>query len=168
MVTLTHERVRALFDYDPCSGALTYVSTWVHGRSGKTLRPAGAAVGTVNLRGYLRVGIDGTTYLCHRLIWLWVSGEWPKYTIDHIDGVRNNNAWVNLRDVPHAVNTQNIRKAQKRNKCGVLGVRWYKGCWRVQMSVGGITRHIGSYTDLAEAGTAYIKAKRELHEGCTL
>ena len=49
--------------------------------------------------------------MAHRAAWVLQTGELPKGQIDHIYGVRSNNVWGNLRDVPQAENAKN-RKTQ--------------------------------------------------------
>jgi len=55
---------------------------------------------------YLRIEITikGRTYKAHRLAWLWMTGKWPTNVIDHIDSNPLNNKWINLRDIPSALN----------------------------------------------------------------
>src|SRR6202020_1670283 len=47
--------------------------------------------------GRIKIGINNTDYMAHRLAWLYIKGEWPKYEIDHRDENKSNNRWKNLR-----------------------------------------------------------------------
>jgi hypothetical protein len=115
--------------------------------------------------------VDWRKHLAHRLAWLYVHGVWPTHQIDHINGDHSDNRIANLRDVPPRLNKENLRKAQRNNRVGVLGVRALIGGaprWTAGICVDGERRYLGTFYSLDEAQAAYLKAKRALHEGCTL
>lgn len=99
---ITAEQAREVFSYDPATGKLTYRIDTPNYAAGTE---AGAAYGD----GYLKVGILGRCYPVHRLIWLIVTGAWPVHVIDHINRVRGDNRWENLRDVTLQENARNHR-----------------------------------------------------------
>lgn len=162
---LSAARLRELLHYDPLSGAFTWRT------SGKGRRPDSAA-GSVSQHGYVKIGVDGAGQkYAHRLAWLYMTGEWPKYEIDHIDGDRANNRFANLRDVKAFVNQQNKRKPQSNCDSGVLGVSWVRSRkhWVAQIRIPGVgNRAIGTFRNKDAAAAAYLAAKRRLHEGCTI
>ena len=49
------------------------------------------------------------TVSTHRLIWALQTGEWPKQQIDHINGVKDDMRFSNLRDVSAKINHRNYR-----------------------------------------------------------
>jgi hypothetical protein len=155
--------VRALLSYCPSTGVMTRVS----GRGG-TL--AGAVAGVVNNNGYRLITIQYVKYRAHRLAWLWMTGEWPKGEIDHINGVRDDNRWENLRDVPMVTNQQNRRRALKQSQTGYLGVSrtGTDGRFKAVIQAEGREHYLGTYDTAQEAHAAYVEAKRELHAGCTI
>lgn len=161
MSDLNSTRLRELLDYNPTTG----VFTWRVNRRG----PAriGAVAGRVN-NGYCEVCVDMRRYLSHRLAWLYVHGNWPQGQIDHINGVRTDNRIENLRDVTVGENHQNKRRPQGANP--YLGVTWHKGRqkWQAQIGVDGVKRVLGRFSTAEEARDAYLRAKRELHAGCTI
>lgn len=122
---LTAERLRELFHYNQTTGEFTRIKP----RKGSRLK-----VGTLS-NGYVIIGVDFAQYFAHRLAWLWMTGEWPKFSVDHINRRRSDNRWVNLRDVPHQVNRLN-QGLQKNNTSGVAGLSWDKKnrMWVVHMN----------------------------------
>jgi hypothetical protein len=162
MMLMTQESLRQFVEYDPEAGTFTYLK-----RSRSDLAVGVAAV--VKQGAYTRVTIKGKRYRACRLAWLYMTGSWPAHEIDHINGERHDDRFVNLRDVPRAVNQQNRRTAARSNKAsGLLGAHRNKNGWAAHIHVGGRTRHIGQFRTPEEAHEAYIAAKRELHKGCTL
>ena len=161
---LTVDRLRELLDYDAASGVLT----WKVRRKGHRGIKPGRVAGTPHTGRYVSIRIDGKAYLAHRLVWLYVTGEWPKLSIDHIDGDKLNNRFNNLRDVTQAINSQNIRRPRRTNKVGVLGAASAGKNYQVIIGIDYGRRYIGKYATPDQAHAAYVKAKRELHPGGTL
>lgn len=158
---LTCERVKALLQYDPGTGVIT----WTRSR-GKV--KAGDTTGTPDKDGYLLVTVDGKKRKSHRLAWAIHYGVWPKGQIDHINHIKTDNRISNLRDASSAVNMQNVSRPNRRSKTQVLGVVHSGSKFKAVITVSGKARHIGTFdtTDLAHAG--YVEAKRRLHPGCTI
>jgi len=161
--TLTFERCRELLDYDPDTG----IFMWRVRTSSRAGR--GDVAGFGDGKGYIAIRIDGNQVFAHRLAWFWVHGTWPVGVIDHIDGVTTNNTIMNLRDVGHALNMQNLKGAKCDNlTSGLLGVVPSRGRWVAQIRVGGKKHHLGVYGTPEEAHRAYIVAKRIFHPGSTI
>ena len=165
---LTAERARELFTYDPLTGELR----WAVAKQYK--RAAGDIVGWVNRasgRPNYYVSADGKTFLVHRVIWLFMTGEWPAHEIDHINGDPLDNRWANLRDVPGAINAQNMRTSRKGSRVGLLGVYMSKCIshpYVANITINGKKRHLGYFATAEEAHAVYLAAKRQLHVGCTI
>lgn len=86
---------------------------------------AGEVAGTLGNKGYWSVGIRGSYYRNHRVIYtLCTKTNLPQnLIIDHIDGDKSNNKIVNLRLTTHIGNSLNKGK-RVDNKTNVAGVRW--------------------------------------------
>jgi len=159
---LTADRLLELLAYEPGTGEFRWLV-----RSARCIRP-GDLAGTVHVRGYRLVSIDGRKYRAHRLVWLYVRGEWPAQDIDHLNGDRADNRIENLRDVDKTVNMQNQRAASKNSATGLLGVAPSGKKWRAQIRVDGRVRYLGTHATPELASLAYLTAKRLLHPGCTI
>lgn len=109
--------------------------------------------------------------LAHRLAWMHFYQEDPPKLIDHINGEKTNNRIKNLRAGDKVLNAQNQRRAQANNKSsGLLGVAFIRHVrkFAAYIDKGGQRKYLGWFDDKSEAHAAYLKAKRELHEGCTI
>lgn len=86
---LTQEQLKELYNYEESTGELIVKVK----RAG---RPSNRAP---NSNGYHVMMINHKKYYAHRLIWLYVYGEWPTegMVVDHIDMDRMNNRIENLR-----------------------------------------------------------------------
>lgn len=158
--TITRERLVEVVSYDPERGRLVW--------SGKA-RPGvrnGDVAGNLHPSGYRRVVIDGTAYLEHRLVWLYVKGEWPARQIDHIDRDRSNNRHTNLRDVSASKNQQNC-SLLSANSSGLRGVTWHRRLkkWRAAIKHNGMSMELGVHATKELAQQAYLTAKRQMHVG---
>tara|TARA_R110000868_G_C10516848_1_gene732701 strand:- start:67 stop:558 length:492 start_codon:yes stop_codon:yes gene_type:complete len=126
-----------------------------------------AHAGSKHKSGYLHIYLFGKHYLCHRLAWLYVYGDWPLQYLDHINGNKKDNTIKNLRDVDSALNQQNQKNPPITNKSGFVGAHWdkRKNKWISQISVYGKKIHLGNFDSKENAATAYKKAKENLHLG---
>ena len=95
------------YSYDPDSGVL-YVRKRLGQRSPKVGEPAN----TTEVGGYLRIRTRGRHMKVHRVVWLMVTGEWPEDTIDHINFVRDDNRWSNLREMSRSDNVKRRQRDQ--------------------------------------------------------
>ena len=155
--SLTQERLKTLFNYNPTTGQFT--------RNVKIKnQPAGTLVGTSGTRGYLQCSVDSKVYKVHRLVWLYVHGVWPIGQIDHINHVTYDNRIANLRDVSCAQNHQNHARKTKSSS-GYLGVTWNKRDkrWYAYIEVNDKSIHLGLFANVADAITARKQAEFVYH-----
>ena len=115
--------------------------------------------------GYVRIIIDGKSYLAHRLAILYCTGDWPKHQVDHSNMNKADNRWVNLREATANQNGFN-RPEYATNKSGHKGVSWYPkyGLWRVQAKVNGRVKHLGYFESVDEAADAYARFTTPIHK----
>ena len=93
-------QARELLAYDPETG----IVRWIKDRGGCAKK--GRLAGSEDRDGYIVVGIYERQYKMHRVIWLMMTGQWPKGEIDHKNRIRWDNRWRNLRDVDLVTNRQ--------------------------------------------------------------
>ena len=158
---LTQERLKELLHYDPDTGIFTRMTS----TGGVKI---GSVAGANHSRGYLQCSIDGKLYLCHRLAWLYITGEFPLDQIDHISGNKKDNRILNLRDVNNTTNQQNIKTCKSNNKLVVLGVHSSRGKFKAEIRINGKKKQLGHFQTPELANAAYLEAKRKHHEGCTI
>lgn len=150
---ITAEHLRERLSYDSVTG----VFRWLRPR--KRVKP-GAVAGAKQSKGYLRINIDGRSYLCHRLAWLHHYGKWPKWQIDHINGVKTDNRIENLRETDPTRNSWNVRR--RRGKSRYNGVVRVRGKWVAHIRHFGKVLHIGTFASEMEAASAFDQRAREL------
>ena len=150
---LTQARLKELLHYDPDTGVFTNLVT----RNGRA--KIGAEAGYVNTLGYVVVQVERLRTHAHRLAWLYVTGNWPTNQIDHINRVRSDNRFCNLRDVTASENVHNTSDSAK-NTSGVRNVVWHKKNkkWQAQIKVNNKYKYLGQFTDLAQARLVAEKA----------
>jgi len=153
---ITQEYLKSILEYNPDTGEFI-----------RLVRTANCTqisdiVGTLDKStGYIRISICNISYRAHRLAWLYMTGEWPKYKIDHIDRIRSNNQVVNLRDI----NKNEFNKGfYKNNNIGIVGVTIVKSLrYKAVIGVNGKGIYLGTFDTLEEASIAYEEAKLKYH-----
>ena len=161
-----------LLSYDADSGLLTWktrpVSMFQAGRhtaAHTCARWNATFAGKVALNakhgaGYRHGNLLSRNALAHRAIWKLVTDEDPD-EIDHIDGDRSNNRWVNLRAVSSSENSRNVAVG-KRNTSGHLGVRRNRrGNWQAFITTSAGMVCLGSFANINEAVAARKAAERK-------
>ena len=134
---LTQARLKEVLSYDISTGIFTCIT--------------GSMTGWMNY-GYLHYTIDGVNYKAHRLVFLYITGQFPLGNVDHVNHARKDNRYCNLRDVSTLENNKNL-SMNRNNKSSVNGVSWSKSRqrWCVYGSKNNKTVALGRYKVLNEA-----------------
>ncbi len=146
---ITQSELKKIIHYDSETGIITRIKK----RGGRT--KSGVKAGWIDKHGYtsyIRITINKTTYRAHRLIWLYMTGDFPKNQIDHKDGDGLNNKWSNIQDVTIEENYKN-KRIYKNNKSGHTGVCWLRRSrrWLATICVNGKTTELGTFVDINDA-----------------
>lgn len=155
----TQERLRELFDYNPETGALT----WRVKLNKRT--KIGKRAGTRNkIDGYRRLNFNRVTMLEHLLIVCYMTGQYPPFEVDHINGVCDDNRWSNLRLCVSSQNHCNA-KIPKHNTSGFKNVyfRKQKGWWMVDICFNRQHRYLFGFKTAEEANVAAIALRKQVH-----
>lgn len=150
---------RSVLEYNPETGLFVWKETLSFRRT------RGKVAGHVLENGYIQIGVKKKLYLAHRLAWMMHYGKWPSRIIDHINGNPSDNRICNLRDVEDHVNSENRRRARSDCESGLIGAMKNKKGWMAKITAKGKKYYLGTFKTPEEANSAYMKAKKELHEG---
>jgi hypothetical protein len=155
---LTQKELKSQLHYNPDTGL--FIRNKALCNSVKIGDVAGAPDG----KGYLRISVNMKRHKAHRLAWLYMTGELPKNQIDHINGVKNDNRFINLREATNSQNKSNSG-LYVNNKSGYKGVSWYKKYkkWVSHVSVNGKRKTLGYFDNAIDASIAYENFAKQHH-----
>ena len=152
MALPTQEGLLAVFEYEPETGRL-YRKTKIGGRT---------LVTNKCINGYGRTKYKGQPVKVSRVIWVMMTGEDPgSMTVDHINRVRSDNRWCNLRLADLSLQQRN----KGLHRTSTTGL---KGAHRTSSGEGkpfsssimrdGKTTYLGRFDSAEEAHAAYVAA----------
>ena len=151
---MTQKKLKKLFFYNPEEGLFTRYDS-------------GMKNYVVNSHGYKQIKIDGKSYRAHRLAWLYMTGHMPEKgeEIDHINHVKHDNRWVNIRLVDKLENSKNISK-RKSTICQGVGWHKKKSQWRARITVEKKEIFLGYFDSFSDAVDArkLAEVKYGFHE----
>lgn len=155
---VTADRLRSVLNYDPATGEFRWLTS-------RGTQQRGAIAGFHWTGGYRKIRVYGRNYFSHRLAFLFMTGKWPNKETDHINRIRCDNRWVNLREATRAENMQNKSAYANKVTSRHAGVSWNKAAlkWKAQIQVNGKKRGLGYFNSEYEAHAAYLNAKRIVH-----
>lgn len=167
---ITAEELRQILHYDPETGIFTWLARplrpeWEQQDRGWNTRQVGTKAGALKNGRYIHIRIYAErTYLAHRLAWLYVTGSWPQEHIDHINCVKMDNRFSNLREATRLQNNKNVPHLST-NLSGLKGAHFDNrdGRYYPRIMTNGVVRSLGGYDTAQEAHEAYCKAAVEYH-----
>lgn len=159
LVLPTYARVLELLSYDLETG----IFTWVKPRRSNQIKAGDEACYTSKKSKYAVITFDGVPILAHRLAWFYVNQHWPADSIDHINGVRSDNRFCNLREATPMENNNGFRARSKANTSGYTGVHFHKqrGRWVAKVQIFGRLLNLGLHDTPEQANTAILKAREQ-------
>ena len=143
---VTQLSLRKCIDYNPETGEVRWKITVNNNKA-----IAGSVAGCIDTKGYVRIGLANQEYRMHRIIWLYMTGVLPD-EVDHINHVRTDNRWCNLRAVSHKENCRNVSMSSI-NTSGITGVYYNKARskWVAQIKIDQQVIYLGSFISIDDA-----------------
>jgi len=158
---LTQQRLKELYIYNPETGLF-----YSKGVAGGACKKSGEIIGSLRKDGYVSIKITTNgkmiAHKAHRLAFLYMNGEFPKESTDHINGIKSDNRWCNLREVNRSENMWN-RKMNSNNKTGYKGVYPYKGKFKAMLRWFNKLHTLGVFDTEREAATVVGLERLEQH-----
>jgi hypothetical protein len=162
--TITQAELKRRLSYNPETGVWVWKASpqpWNVGRRAGYIDKAS---------GRRRIKIEKKLYPSSRLAWLYMEGYFPEHQVDHINRIRDDDRWCNLRHVSPQCNIRNCGLIPN-NKVGVKGIYWNKNekKWRVHIMISGKAFHLGYFKehDFDEAVLTRLAAEQCLGwNGC--
>jgi hypothetical protein len=148
---ITQKELKEWVSYNPETGDFTAIKK-------SRGRKEGSICGGINKgNGYVEICVLSNRFLSHRLIFLYMTGMMPDGEVDHLNHIKSDNRWSNLRVVDHANNQRN-RPVFKNNKSGTSGVSFSNALkkWYASIQVNYKSINLGYHKELNDA----IEARR--------
>ena len=158
LANLTQERLQEVLRYEPETGHFY----WKVRPSNRT--DMGKRAGYVGTWGYHIISVDAVKYRANRLAWLYMTGEWPKDQVDHINCDRGDDRWENLRAATLRQNRFNCLP-RKDSRTGVVGVSENKAfsTFTAYIKIKGRKKNLGTYASIEEAAQARKNFAQAIH-----
>lgn len=151
------EEVKRLVTYNPETGEF-----W---RLVKTSNNAimDRPMGSLDAYGYLIAQINSIKNIkLHRLVWFYMTGEWPKEEIDHKNRIKTDNRLENLRLASRSQNEGNTKKAENQTS-RFKGVSFAKReqRWYARLHTTEKVLSLGYFNSERDAGIVYNEAAKK-------
>lgn len=156
---LTEDYLKSILSYDPHTGVFLWRAPT--GRRAKK----GSIAGSRSDQGYVYIRIHRRLFRAHRLAFLYMEGALPETFVDHINGDKSDNRWVNLRKASLTENNRNNRN-RPMGESGYRGVCRRPGgsTWIAGITVNRKRIHLGSFATKEQAAQAYRDAAEKYHK----
>lgn len=153
---ISHARLLEVLHYSPETGEFTC-------RVQRGRQAAGSIVGNIGNHGYVQLAVDKQMYLGHRLAFFYMAARWP-VEVDHKNGTKTDNKWINLREATHSQNGMNVKR-RSHNRSGFKGVSWHASHskWAAFIAKEGSQKFLGYFDDPKSAHDAYATEAAKFH-----
>ncbi len=156
--SLSQEFLKEALDYNPDTGIFTWKERpghhfpTKHGVAVSNGRFSGKVAGCEAGNGYINIRIDNWLVGAHRLAYLYMTGRFPEDEIDHINHLRNDNRWANLRGASKKENRKNALM-MSTNTSGFNGVHFdkAKNKWAARINANKKYIFIGNFENKIDA-----------------
>lgn len=137
---MTQDELKELVSYDPNTGIFLRLK-----KTSNRINMSSAS-GWRDAYGYIELTLAGKRCKAHRMAWLYMTGKAPSKEIDHINRVKDDNRFCNLRDVGRLENELN-KGIQSNNTSGFKGVSLQKqsGKWESYVCSHGKKKSLGLF-----------------------
>lgn len=154
MKYITQAKLQQAFDYNQHTGEIRFKQDFRKSISGELATAK-------HSQGYLTVTIGGKAYLAHRIIFMYMLNIYPEQT-DHINHMRDDNRWANLRNVDSLGNNRNNSR-YLNNTSGFTGVSLHKATnkYTANITLNHKQVYLGLFTSIEEAVEARTTANKE-------
>lgn len=132
------------------------ITTWIIDTDlGKVYNSKGRELGCLEQIGYVRIFVRKRSLKRYQIIWWKATNHWPTSELDHINRVKNDDRFINLRICERHINTGN------RNKLSGLPVGVVRHCtpgvkpYLARITINYRNIHLGYYNTPEEASNAY-------------
>jgi len=165
MIKLTQDRLKQILYYDHKSGLFYWKIKNTQNIEIGDIAGVKYPIYPKNGNNYVFISIIdrekniSKNYTAHRLAWLYMEGFFPKnIIIDHINRIKYDNRWENLRLVSAQCNLRN-KDVQRNNISGITGVRKDKSMWVPTMQVNKKQIYLGRFKNKDDAVKARWNAE---------
>lgn len=144
---LTQEYLQHLLHYDPLTGLWTWMNPLPRSKMCR-----GDLAGRITQQGRRQIRIASGFYYASRLAFLYMTGEWPEDQVDHINRIKDDDRWENLRPATQSQNSYNRAWAEQGGSW--RGIRPHGNQYAV--SIGG--QYLGLYSTFEAAADVRDRA----------
>ena len=154
------EEIRNFLSYSSETGELRWLKSPANRvKIGNTVTHVDVSSGYITFRFKYRL------HMAHRVAWYLHTGKQPVNHIDHINGIKTDNRFCNLREATTSQNLCN-RGKQRNSTSGYKGVYWDKihQNWYSRIQHQNRDYYLGRFPTPEEAHRAYCVKADELHK----
>lgn len=143
MSQITQEYLKSILHYNPETGILTRLSN-------------GKIAGSLKQTGYISLKIDNVDHSAHKIIWIYLNGDFPTGKITHVNGIKHDNRQDNL-----SIKIDHKYTDAKPVDNPIPGISWDKKnkVYRVSISINCELITLGRFINYKDAVDARLNAE---------